>query len=102
MRSVERASDGDKSRERESERVVVPFAVCRKETRDAMEGSYGDGGAQAAVPDLVKQFVVYFYRHIRERNISEIYSMFDSSFNKLSERYFKNLIYFLECEVRFF
>ena len=41
------------------------------------------------VPDLVKQFVVYFYRHIRERNIYEIYSMFDSSFNKLSERYFK-------------
>ncbi|QDZ24824.1 subunit L of translation initiation factor 3 [Chloropicon primus] len=41
------------------------------------------------VPDLVKQFVVYFYRHIRERNIYEIYSMFDSSFHKLSERYFK-------------
>ncbi len=54
-----------------------------------MEGSNGKDGGQAAVPDLVKQFVVYFYRHIRERNIYEIYSMFDSSFNKLSERYFK-------------
>ena len=60
----------------------------RSRTR-RMEGSGYDGGA-AAVPDLVKQFVVYFYRHIRERNIGEIYSMFDSSFNKLSERYFKN------------
>ncbi|WZN66006.1 subunit L of translation initiation factor 3 [Chloropicon roscoffensis] len=48
------------------------------------------GGAGEAVPDLVKQFVVYFYRHIRERNIYEIYSMFDSSFQKLSDRYFKN------------
>jgi translation initiation factor 3 subunit L len=54
-------------------------------------GGYSqDEGQVQGVPDLVKQFVVYFYRHIRERNIYEIYSMFDSSFNKLSERYFKN------------
>lgn len=43
------------------------------------------------VPDMVKQFVSYFYRHIRERNINEIWSMYDVSFNKLSERYFKTL-----------
>ena len=42
------------------------------------------------VPDMVKQFVSYFYRHIRERNTNEIWSMYDVSFNKLSERYFKN------------
>eukprot|EP00878_Enallax_costatus_P018641 GHUV01019632.1.p1 GENE.GHUV01019632.1~~GHUV01019632.1.p1 ORF type:complete len:140 (+),score=23.29 GHUV01019632.1:251-670(+) len=41
------------------------------------------------VPDIVKQFVVYLYRHIRERNIPEIESMYDVSFPKLSERYFK-------------
>lgn len=42
------------------------------------------------VPDIVKQFVFYFYRHIRERNIPEIQSMYEVSFLKLSERYYKN------------
>jgi len=41
------------------------------------------------VPEMVRQFVVYFYRHIRERNLTEVYSMYDVSFTKLSERYFK-------------
>jgi len=41
------------------------------------------------VPDMVKQFVVYFYRHIRERNMREIQTMYDVSFVKLSERFFK-------------
>ncbi|CAL5229382.1 g12696 [Coccomyxa viridis] len=45
---------------------------------------YSDG-----VPDKVKQFVVYFYRHIRERNIPEIFSMYEVSFAKLSEMYFQ-------------
>eukprot|EP00213_Chloropicon_mariensis_P003704 CAMPEP_0197471684 /NCGR_PEP_ID=MMETSP1309-20131121/2642_1 /TAXON_ID=464262 /ORGANISM="Genus nov. species nov., Strain RCC998" /LENGTH=533 /DNA_ID=CAMNT_0043009595 /DNA_START=73 /DNA_END=1674 /DNA_ORIENTATION=+ len=62
-----------------------------------MESSRGGGGGSGAgaegsqpVPDLVVQFVVYLYRHIRERNIFETFSMVDSSFNKLSERFFKN------------
>lgn len=41
------------------------------------------------VPDLVKQFVHYFYRHIRERNIPEIQSMYEISWLKLTERYYK-------------
>lgn len=41
------------------------------------------------VPDLVKQFVVYLYRHIRERNIPEIEIMYEQSFPRLSDRYFK-------------
>lgn len=35
---------------------VYPYTLARVQ----MEGAYGDG-----VPDLVKRFVVYFYRHIR-------------------------------------
>jgi translation initiation factor 3 subunit L len=67
-----------------------------------------EGGA---VPDIVKQFVVYLYRHIRclpasscstsikqhaqspascrERNIPEIKAMYELSFQKLSERFYK-------------
>ncbi|KAK9803817.1 hypothetical protein WJX73_002987 [Symbiochloris irregularis] len=49
----------------------------------------GYSGYGSDVPDMVKQFVVYFYRHIRERNIREIYSMYEVSFVKLSERFYK-------------
>lgn len=42
------------------------------------------------VPDIVKQFVFYFYRHIRERNVPEVQSMYEVSFAKLSDRYFKS------------
>uniref|UniRef100_A0A7R9TYX1 Eukaryotic translation initiation factor 3 subunit L n=1 Tax=Prasinoderma coloniale TaxID=156133 RepID=A0A7R9TYX1_9VIRI len=42
------------------------------------------------VHDIVKQFVVYFYRHIRERNVYEIHSMYESSFAKLTDRFFKD------------
>jgi len=38
---------------------------------------------------MVKQFVTYFYRHIRERHVPETWSMYDVSFPKLSDRYFK-------------
>eukprot|EP00899_Mesostigma_viride_P013763 jgi/Mesvir1/22388/Mv17879-RA.1 len=43
----------------------------------------------AVVPDVVKTFVVYFYRHIREKNVAEIHQMYEGSFAKLTERYFK-------------
>ncbi|ERM98606.1 eukaryotic translation initiation factor 3 subunit L [Amborella trichopoda] len=42
------------------------------------------------VPDSVKTFVVILYRHIREKNVYEIYQMYEGSFHKLSERLFKD------------
>jgi translation initiation factor 3 subunit L len=43
----------------------------------------------APVPKMVQDFVVYFYRHIRERNIREIYTMYSHTFPVLSDRFFK-------------
>jgi len=42
-----------------------------------------------AVPKLVQDFCVFFYVHIRERNIREIYSMYSVTFPTLSDRFFK-------------
>ncbi|KAI9106728.1 hypothetical protein K1719_022454 [Acacia pycnantha] len=42
------------------------------------------------VPDSVKSFVVHLYRHIREKNVYEIHQMYESSFQTLSERLFKD------------
>lgn len=55
------------------------------------EARAGDAQQLSAdlVPDMVKTFVAYFYRHIREKNVYEILSMYETSFHKLSERYFK-------------
>jgi translation initiation factor 3 subunit L len=41
------------------------------------------------VPDVVKTFVVYLYRHIREKNVYEIHQMYEGNFQKLSEMLFK-------------
>lgn len=41
------------------------------------------------VPEVVKQFVTYFYRHIKDRNVYDIYSMYENTFNKITEKYFK-------------
>jgi len=41
------------------------------------------------VPDVVKTFVVYLYRHIREKNVYEVHQMYEGNFQKLSEMLFK-------------
>ena len=41
------------------------------------------------VPDSVRTFVVHLYRHIREKNVYEIHQMYESSFQTLSDRLFK-------------
>ncbi|KAG5225368.1 eukaryotic translation initiation factor [Salix suchowensis] len=42
------------------------------------------------VPDSVKSFVTHLYRHIREKNVYEIYEMYETSFQTLSDRFFKD------------
>lgn len=42
------------------------------------------------VPDSVKSFVVHLYRHIREKNVYEIHQMYETSFQSLSDRLFKD------------
>ncbi len=42
-----------------------------------------------AVPEFVKQFVSYFYRHIKDRNLYDIQAMYENGFNKITEKYFK-------------
>jgi translation initiation factor 3 subunit L len=45
---------------------------------------------QNHVPDSVKSFVVHLYRHIREKNVYEIHQMYETSFQTLSDRLFKD------------
>jgi translation initiation factor 3 subunit L len=42
------------------------------------------------VPDVVRSFLVYFERQVAEKNVMEIQNVYELSFNKLSERFYKN------------
>lgn len=42
------------------------------------------------VPDSVKSFVVHMYRHIRDKNVYEIHQMYETSFQSISDRFFKD------------
>lgn len=44
---------------------------------------------QQFVPELVKQFVSYLNKHIKERKVYDIQSMYENSFNKITEKYYK-------------
>lgn len=45
--------------------------------RNRFDSGFGPGGGRGAsgVTDVVKTFVLYLYRHLREKNIYEIHSM---------------------------
>jgi len=68
------------------------FTIRSTEFDDELEDDrYSDVAAPVTyvVPEVVKQFVSYFHRHIKDRTVYEIYSMYDNTFNKISEKYFK-------------
>eukprot|EP01119_Soliformovum_irregulare_P017011 TRINITY_DN500_c5_g1_i1.p1 TRINITY_DN500_c5_g1~~TRINITY_DN500_c5_g1_i1.p1 ORF type:complete len:529 (+),score=138.88 TRINITY_DN500_c5_g1_i1:151-1737(+) len=43
-----------------------------------------------SIPEVVKQFVTYLNRYIKEKNVYEIFSMYENNFNKIAERFYKN------------
>lgn len=42
------------------------------------------------LPEMIRLFVVYFQKNLRDRNVYEVHSIYENSFNKLTDRYYKN------------
>eukprot|EP01113_Clastostelium_recurvatum_P005661 TRINITY_DN1252_c0_g1_i2.p1 TRINITY_DN1252_c0_g1~~TRINITY_DN1252_c0_g1_i2.p1 ORF type:complete len:658 (-),score=213.62 TRINITY_DN1252_c0_g1_i2:83-2056(-) len=42
------------------------------------------------IPDGIKNFLLYFQRQVRERNVYEIHSVYEVSWNKFTEKFFKS------------
>ncbi|RKO91609.1 translation initiation factor 3 complex subunit L, partial [Blyttiomyces helicus] len=40
------------------------------------------------LPDLVKKFIANFYRNVKERNVWELHTIYESGFNKLTEKFY--------------
>jgi translation initiation factor 3 subunit L len=41
------------------------------------------------LPDGVRNFIMYFYRNVLENNVYELHNVYDSSFNKLTNKYYQ-------------
>ena len=46
--------------------------------------------SQYEIPDVIRSFVVYFQKNLRDQNVYEVHSIYENSFNKLTDRYYKN------------
>jgi len=42
------------------------------------------------MPDVIRSFIVYFQKNLRDRNVYEVHSIYENSFNKLTDRYYKS------------
>lgn len=43
----------------------------------------------AQIPDGVRNFILHFYRNVIDNNVYELHNIYDSSFNKLTEKYYQ-------------
>jgi translation initiation factor 3 subunit L len=41
------------------------------------------------LPEVVKNFITYLFRQIKEQNVHEIHNLYENSFNKLTDKLFK-------------
>lgn len=41
------------------------------------------------IPDGVRNFILHFYRNVIDNNVYELHNIYDSSFNKLTEKYYQ-------------
>merc|ERR1712205_241904 len=57
---------------------------------DQQYDQYGDGQeAQYQLNSQVQEFIKYFYRHVRERNMYDIQDIYDTTWHKLTDKFFK-------------
>lgn len=46
--------------------------------------------SQSYIPDVVQKFLLYFQQCLHDGNIYELHACYDNSFNKLTEKFYKN------------
>jgi translation initiation factor 3 subunit L len=68
------------------------FRAPRAEFEVEDYGSYPEtqDEGQYQMNDTVTNFISYFHRHVVEQNIYDIQDIYDTTWHKLTERYFKN------------
>jgi len=57
---------------------------------DYTEESEAQSEQQYFLNDQIKNFIGYFYNHVRQRNIYDVQEIYETTWHKLTDRYFKN------------
>lgn len=45
--------------------------------------------ATTQIPDVVRNFILHFYRNVIDNNVYELHSIYDNSFNKITEKFYQ-------------
>jgi hypothetical protein len=69
-------------------RSTSSFVVDDADDSDADEDNVNVGSTYI-LPEVIKNFLLYFYKHFKEQNVGEINAIYETHFNQLTERYFK-------------
>eukprot|EP00013_Stygamoeba_regulata_P021602 CAMPEP_0177648354 /NCGR_PEP_ID=MMETSP0447-20121125/10783_1 /TAXON_ID=0 /ORGANISM="Stygamoeba regulata, Strain BSH-02190019" /LENGTH=549 /DNA_ID=CAMNT_0019150989 /DNA_START=24 /DNA_END=1673 /DNA_ORIENTATION=+ len=57
---------------------------------EGVQGMPSDSFDDYVFPDIVKNFIYFFHRTLSSRNAFDVISIYETSFPKLTDRYFKN------------
>jgi len=45
---------------------------------------------QYILPEVIKNFILHFHKHLKDHNTYELHAIYENSFNKFTEKFFKN------------
>lgn len=51
---------------------------------------WDDSAVQYDMPDVVRSFIVFFQKQVKDGNVAEVHTLYETSFNKLTDRYYKS------------
>lgn len=54
---------------------------------------WDDSAVQYDMPDVIRSFIAFFYKQFKEGNVNEVHSIYETSFNKLTDRYYKSSLW---------
>lgn len=60
------------------------------EDAETLELARGSTADDHGIPDVIKNFIVYFHRLLNDKNLYDLHNIYENSFPKLTDRFFKN------------
>lgn len=61
----------------------------KQNQQNQQQGQGGPTSSGPFIPEVVKNFIFYFHRNILDREVYELHSIYENSFNKLTEKFFQ-------------
>lgn len=72
------------------ETIAVGNVVYDEAQLTRQQEALKDPSKGTSIPDAVKDFILYFQQCLHDRNVYELLVCYESSFNKLTEKFYKN------------